>query len=97
MLNVGTFETYNHQTFPWQLVLFLLQKVKYGSKVDNKEGHLSFRDPKYSYTVPPAHSHPQKQRTLKAEIIKSNYNELLTKLKTKTFYISECVVINSGK
>lgn len=94
---MGTFDTYNHHTFPWQLVYLLQQKVQYGSKMSNKEGHFSFKYPEYSYTVPPAHFHPQKQRTLKTEILKSNYDELLTKLKTKIFYISERVVINSGK
>lgn len=94
---MGSFDTYNQHTFPWQLVHLLLQKVQYGSKVSNMGGHFSFQYPKYSYTVFPIHSHPQNQRTLKIEILESNYNELLTKLKTKTFYISECVVINSGK
>ena len=72
-----TFDTYNRHTFPWQLVHLLLQKGQYDSKVSNIEAHVSFQYPKYSYTVPPTHSHPQKQRALKTEILKSNYNELL--------------------
>lgn len=76
---------------------FLLQKVKHGSKVNNTKGHFIFQYPKYFYTVPPTHSHPQKQRTLKIKIIKVNYNELLMKLETKVDCISECAIINYGK